>query len=178
MPGAATSSGRSRSSRRPGALLEESGNRTATLLADARMAEALQLGGEYDRAAELAARTLEHAAGDEGSSLVRPVLNRVLGQAHLLAGRLDAAREALELAIAEANRVEHRYEEALALAALSRIGERLERGVLAPRCALRAARHRRLAGAAGSQPDSGGREARSWASLPRCAAQPPQSFGS
>ena len=103
-------------------LLEESGNRTATLLADARLAETLQLGGEYDRAAELAARTLEHAAGDEGSSLIRPVLNRVLGQAHLLAGRLDAAREALELAIAEANRVEHRYEEALALAALSRTG--------------------------------------------------------
>jgi class 3 adenylate cyclase/tetratricopeptide (TPR) repeat protein len=103
-------------------LLEESGNRTATLLADARLAEALQLGGEYDRAAELAARTLEHAADDEGSSLIRPVLNRVLGQAHLLAGRLDAAREALEVAIAEANRVEHRYEEALALAALSRTG--------------------------------------------------------
>ncbi len=103
-------------------LLEESGNRTATLLADARLAEALQLGGEYDRAAELAARTLEHAAGDEGSSLIRPVLNRVLGQSHLLAGRLDAARDALEAAIEEANRVEHRYEEALALAALSRIG--------------------------------------------------------
>ena len=52
-----------------------------------------------------------------------PVLNRVLGQAHLVAGRLEAAREALELAIAEANRVEHRYEEALALAALNRLGD-------------------------------------------------------
>jgi class 3 adenylate cyclase/tetratricopeptide (TPR) repeat protein len=103
-------------------LLEASGDRSATLLADARTAETLGLGGEYDRAVELAARTLERAAGDEGSALVRPVLNRVLGHAHLLAGRLDAAREALELAIAEANRVEHRYEEALALAALSRLG--------------------------------------------------------
>jgi class 3 adenylate cyclase/tetratricopeptide (TPR) repeat protein len=102
-------------------LLEESGNRSATLLADARAAEALQLGGEYDRAAELAARTLERAAADEGSALVRPVLNRVLGQAHLLAGRLDDARGALELAIEEANRVEHRYEEALALAAMTRL---------------------------------------------------------
>ena len=54
---------------------------------------------------------------------MRPVLNRVLGQAHLLAGRLDDARAALELAIAEANRVEHRYEEALALAALSELGD-------------------------------------------------------
>jgi class 3 adenylate cyclase/tetratricopeptide (TPR) repeat protein len=102
-------------------LLEESGNRSTTLLADARLAETLRLAGDYDRAAELAARALEHAAEDEGSSLVRPVLNRVLGEAHLLAGRIDAAREALEVAITEANRVEHRYEEALALAALSRI---------------------------------------------------------
>jgi hypothetical protein len=51
------------------------------------------------------------------------VLNRVLGQAHLLAGRLDDARAALETAIAEANRVEHRYEEALALAAMARLGD-------------------------------------------------------
>ena len=102
-------------------LLEESGNRSATLLADARAAEALQLGGEFDRAAELAAQTLARAAGVEGSALVRPVLNRVLGQAHLLAGRLDDARVALELAIDEANRVEHRYEEALALAAMTRL---------------------------------------------------------
>src|SRR5580765_6774823 len=94
----------------------------ATSLADARLAETLRLAGDYDRAAELAARTLQHAAEDEGSSLVRPVLNRVLGEAHLLAGRIDAAREALEVAIAEASRVEHRYEEALALAALRRIG--------------------------------------------------------
>ncbi len=58
---------------------------------------------------------------EEGSALVRPVLNRVLGQAHLLAGRPDAAREALELAVADASRFEHRYEEALALDALSRL---------------------------------------------------------
>lgn len=108
------------------ALLETTGNRSATLLADARAAEALQLGGDYDRASGLAALTLERAAGEEGSSLVRPVLNRVLGQAHLLAGRLDAAREALERAIAEANRVEHRYEEALALAALSELPDSAE----------------------------------------------------
>ncbi len=105
-------------------LLEESGNLSATLLADARIAEALALSGAFERAAELAARTLERALSDdeeEGSALVRPVLNRVLGQAHLLAGQLEAARAALEVALAEATRVEHRYEEALALAALSRI---------------------------------------------------------
>ena len=105
-------------------LLEESGNVSATLLADARIAEALALSGAFERAAELAARTLERALSDdeeEGSALVRPVLNRVLGQAHLLSGQLEAARAALEVALAEAARVEHRYEEALALAALSRL---------------------------------------------------------
>jgi tetratricopeptide (TPR) repeat protein len=104
-------------------LLAESGNDAATLLADARAAEALGLGGDYDRAADLAAQTLARAIDDEASALVRPVLHRVLGQAHLLAGRLDDAREALELAIAEANRVEHRYEEALALAAITRLAD-------------------------------------------------------
>ena len=140
-------------------LLEESGNDSATLLADARAAEALGLGGDFDRAAELAARTLERAVDDEALPLVRPVLHRVLGQAHLLAGRLDDAREALELAIAEANRVEHRYEEALALAALTRLAD-------APgeaRCAATASssssassRCRRT----GARTRSGGREAR------------------
>ncbi len=104
-------------------LLAEGGNDSAALLADAREAEALGLGGDYDRAAELAAMALARAIDDEGSALVRPVLHRVLGQAHLLAGRLDDARAALELAIAEANRVEHRYEEALALASLSRLAD-------------------------------------------------------
>ena len=93
------------------------------LLADARAAEALELGGEYDRAASSPRARSSASRARTGSALVRPVLNRVLGQAHLLAGRLDAAREALELAIAEANHVEHRYEEALALAALIRLGD-------------------------------------------------------
>jgi tetratricopeptide (TPR) repeat protein len=104
-------------------LLERSGNLYALLLADARIAETLVLGGEHERAAELAVRTLAHADEDEGSSLVRPVLNRVLGQSHLLAQRPDAARTALELAIEEANRVEHRYEEAMALATLCQLGD-------------------------------------------------------
>jgi hypothetical protein len=104
-------------------LHESSGNNSATLLVDARMAEALELAGDHDRAAEIAASTLARAADDEAGALVRPVLNRVLGQAHLLAGRLEDARAALELAIAEANEVEHRYEEALALAALDGLGD-------------------------------------------------------
>ena len=142
-------------------LLEASGDASATLLADARLAEVLDLGGEYDRAAELAARTLERQPSDEESvALLLPVLHRVLGHAHLLAGRLDAAREALELAIAEANRVEHRYEEALALAALSRLDGALERGRARAGTPLRAARHRRAArrlGAAGDATQEGGR---------------------
>jgi predicted ATPase/class 3 adenylate cyclase len=103
-------------------LFEASGNPSALLLADARIAEALELGGQHDRAVELATRALAQAADDEGSSLVRPVLHRVLGQAQLRAGRPEAARAALELAIDEANRVEHRYEEALALESLGRLG--------------------------------------------------------
>ena len=83
------------------------------------------------------------------SALVLPVLNRVLGQAHLVAGRLDAAREALELAIAEANRVEHRYEEALALAALNRLGDAPSEAAARRDSALRAARDRRPAGRLG-----------------------------
>ncbi len=43
----------------------------------------------------------------------------------MLTGQLAAAREALELAVVEANRVQHRYEEALALDALVRV-DRLE----------------------------------------------------
>ncbi len=53
------------------------------------------------------------------------MLHRVLGQALLLTEQLGDAREALELAVVEANRVQHRYEEALALDALVRI-DRLE----------------------------------------------------
>ena len=106
-------------------MLEESGDPSATLLADARIAEALALGGDFDRAAELALRTLARSQDadedEEGSALIRPVLHRVLGQAHLFAGRPEEARAALELAIAEANRVEHRYEETLALVALCRL---------------------------------------------------------
>ena len=146
----------------------QSGNESATLLIDARIAEALELGGEYDRAAELAARTLERAADDEASALVLPVLNRVLGQAYLVAGRVDAAREALELAIAEANRVEHRYEEALALAALNRLGDAPSEAAAAQGQPLRAARDRRLAG----------RLVRARRLRRLSDTQPPQIFGS
>ena len=57
---------------------------------------------------------------------MRPVLNRACsGRRSCSRARSDAAREAqaLELAIEEANRVEHRYEEALALAALDGLGD-------------------------------------------------------
>ncbi len=48
------------------ALHEKTGNRSASLLIDARVAEALELGGEHDRAAELAARTLARARERRG----------------------------------------------------------------------------------------------------------------
>jgi ATP/maltotriose-dependent transcriptional regulator MalT len=102
-------------------LFDQSGNGSMALLVDARTAEALGMGGEHGRATELATRALERAVDEEASALVLPVLNRVLGEAYLLAGRTDAARAALERAVDEANRVEHRYEEALALDALVRV---------------------------------------------------------
>ena len=68
-------------------MLGGTANGSATLLADARIAEALELGGEHDRAAELVLQTLARSVGDETSALVRPTLNRVLGQAYLAAGR-------------------------------------------------------------------------------------------
>ncbi len=46
-------------------LLEAVGDSSTALLADARLAEVLDLGGEYDRASELAARTLERAGDEE-----------------------------------------------------------------------------------------------------------------
>jgi class 3 adenylate cyclase/tetratricopeptide (TPR) repeat protein len=102
-------------------LLEESSGGSLRLLLAARVAEALELGGDPDRAARHATAALERASVEEGSALVLPTLHRVLGQAYLSAGRLRAAEEELELAIVEANRVEHRYEEALALDALARL---------------------------------------------------------
>ena len=158
---------RSRSSRRRDGLLEQTGNESATLLIDARVAEALELGGEYDRAAELAARTLARAAGDEGSALVLPVLHRVLGQAHLSPGgatrraRRSSSRSPRRTASSTATRRRSRSPRS------RRLGDASARGAGAPRRPLRAARHRRAARRLGAEEDgsAGGRPAR--ASLPQ-----------
>jgi class 3 adenylate cyclase/tetratricopeptide (TPR) repeat protein len=99
----------------------------AALLVDARAAEALLLGGESRAAAELATQTLRRVDGVDGGAPVLPVLHRVLGEARLRDGLYEEAREALELAVAEAERVRHRYEEAVALDGLARLDD--EEGV-------------------------------------------------
>jgi tetratricopeptide (TPR) repeat protein len=95
-------------------------DRTSILLVEARTAETLLLGGEPERGRELATKALVRATADDAAALVVPVLYRLIGQAHLLAGRASEARAALDLALTEAARVGHRYEEALALDALVR----------------------------------------------------------
>ncbi len=101
---------------------EEAGDAQAVLLVDARTAEALALGGELEKAAKLAAEALARSQRDDGAALTRPVLLRVLGQAQLAAGEESSARVVLEQALDEARGVRFRYEEALTLDALARLG--------------------------------------------------------
>ncbi|MFN0154386.1 MAG: tetratricopeptide repeat protein, partial [Gaiella sp.] len=98
---------------------EESDDPSSVLLVDARASEVMLLGGRYDTAAARAAGALERAPAFEGGALVLPTLHRVVGRVHLHAGRRDAARAAFESALAQAERVGHRYEEALALDGLA-----------------------------------------------------------
>ncbi|MFN0154549.1 MAG: adenylate/guanylate cyclase domain-containing protein, partial [Gaiella sp.] len=101
------------------------GDSSAALLVDARASEVLLLGARYNSAASLAEETLARVTTVEGGALVLPTLHRILGRAYLAAGRNEAARAAFEAAIGEAERVEHRYEEALALDGLAAVGDGL-----------------------------------------------------
>jgi tetratricopeptide (TPR) repeat protein len=104
-------------------LFAEIGEESAVIDADARIAEALVLGGDADGAAELAERALRETDGVEGGSVVAPVLLRVLGLAHLVAGRVEAGRETLQRSVDAAEAVQSNYDVALALDALSRGGD-------------------------------------------------------
>ncbi len=102
---------------------QHAGDSSAVLLVDARVSEVLVLGGRPDEAVLLASEALGRATTVEGGALVLPTLHRVLGQACLVLDRREEARAAFGSALVEAERVEHRYEEALALDGLAALGE-------------------------------------------------------
>ena len=101
------------------ATFAELGEDGATFDVDARIAEALALGGDAERAWTVARSALARAEASDAGSLGLPVLLRALGLAHLLAGRLDAGCEALRRSVAAAEEVRSRYDVAVALDALA-----------------------------------------------------------
>jgi tetratricopeptide (TPR) repeat protein len=117
------------------ALFAELGEEAAAQELDARIAEALVLGGDAERATALARPALERATSTDAGSLIVPVLERVIGLAHLVAGRLVPARAALERSVAAAETVGSNYDVALALDALAHAGRALgpDLGVVARR---------------------------------------------
>lgn len=101
------------------AIFAELGEEAAALDVDARIAEALVLGGDAERAGALARRALGRAEDADAGPLSAPVLLRVLGLAHLLAGRLEPGREALRRSVAAAEAIRSNYDVAVALDALA-----------------------------------------------------------
>jgi class 3 adenylate cyclase/tetratricopeptide (TPR) repeat protein len=100
------------------AIFAELGEDGGTFDVDGRIAEALVLGGDAERASALALSTLPRAEGSDAGSLAVPVLLRALGLAHLLAGRLEPGCDALRRSVAAAEAVGSNYDVAVALDAL------------------------------------------------------------
>ena len=100
-------------------VFAEIGEESAVIDVDARIAEALVLGGDAGQGAALASAALREADGVEGGSVVAPVLLRVLGLAHLVAGRHETGRETLRRSVAAAEAVQSNYDVAVALDALA-----------------------------------------------------------
>jgi hypothetical protein len=87
-----------------------------------RRAECLVLEGSYAEALKLATATLaaSEAAGEAGPRV--PLLQRVLGYAHIQARRPEEGRERLEESLAAARESGNDFEAALTLRALSLTG--------------------------------------------------------
>ena len=102
------------------ALARDVGSEAEVLEVDARMAEAALLRGDAPSAEALAEATLGRGGAE---SVLAPVLYRVRGAALDAMGDAEAARVALETALAEARGRDNDYELALALDALSRLGD-------------------------------------------------------
>jgi tetratricopeptide (TPR) repeat protein len=101
------------------AIFAELGEDGGVFDADGRIAEALVLGGDAERASALAGATLTRAEESDAGSLAVPVLLRAIGLAHLLAGRLQPGCDALRRSVAAAEAVGSNYDVAVALDALA-----------------------------------------------------------
>ena len=90
---------------------------------DARIGESLTLQGCAQDALDTASRCLEQTAADGGSAH-DPMLHRIRGYAWLQLGDVQAGRNELGRSLAVARARNARYDVALALNAIARIGER------------------------------------------------------
>jgi predicted ATPase/class 3 adenylate cyclase len=97
----------------------EAGEEDGVLDTEARAAEALLLGGDAERALTNATRTLLRCKRSESGVYVLPFLLRVIGCAHLLAGRLETGREVLHESLSTAEALSAEYELALSLDAVA-----------------------------------------------------------
>lgn len=98
---------------------QEAGEEDGVLDTDARIAEAILAGGDGERALANASATLVRCRESEGGTYVVPALLRVIGCAHLLAGRLETGRRMLDESLAAAEAVAADYEVALTLDAIA-----------------------------------------------------------
>jgi class 3 adenylate cyclase/tetratricopeptide (TPR) repeat protein len=101
------------------AIFDQIGEDSATFDVDARIAEALVLGGDAEKGRSHAETTLRRAGVEDAGSLARPILLRSLGLAHLVAGRIEAGCDALWSSVAAADEVGSNYDVAVALDALA-----------------------------------------------------------
>jgi class 3 adenylate cyclase/tetratricopeptide (TPR) repeat protein len=106
-----------------GRIFGEMGERGGLVLVQARTAEAYLLGEQWENAVRVATDTLDSDRSGEADALVRPILLRVAGEAHARLGRDAVARGMLEDAVSAAEAADYRYEVALSLDAIARMGE-------------------------------------------------------
>jgi class 3 adenylate cyclase/tetratricopeptide (TPR) repeat protein len=104
--------------REASAIFAEIGEDSAGLDVEARIAEALVLGGEGPAGEALANATALRAEATDAGSLVTPVLLRTLGLADLVAGRIGQGCDALRRSVAAAEEAGSIYDVAVGLDAL------------------------------------------------------------
>jgi tetratricopeptide (TPR) repeat protein len=97
----------------------EAGEDDGVLDTEARVAEALLLGGDAERSLARASTALARCVNSSAGMYVEPFLTRVIGCAHLLTGRLEAGRTALDESLEASEALEAEYELALTLDAIA-----------------------------------------------------------
>jgi tetratricopeptide (TPR) repeat protein len=106
-------------------LFEQAGDRGQVLETEARIGEALALQGAWQDALSSVERTLQEATAVDGVAIQEPMLHRVRAMALIGAGRLEEARDALELSLELGRAREATYEVGLTLDALARVDDAL-----------------------------------------------------